>query len=148
LRVCGSAGTLILGEHTYKDLAEMHAAGVTVDMVDVFQRADRVRVLERVEREHTHTQRERERERDVRKCTHAHSLTRAASLYRMHLPLTHACTHTHTHTHTHRWDQSPTMPSRSAPRSCGCSSPCVTQVSFVSVIGLFCLCTTSLWPLY
>ena len=99
--VCGSAGTLILGEHTYKDLAEMHAAGVTVDMVDVFQRADRVRVLERVEREHTHTQRERERERDVRKCTHAHSLTRAASLYRMHLPLTHACTHTHTHTHTH-----------------------------------------------
>jgi len=100
------------------------------------------------ERTYTHTERERERERDVRKCTHAHSLTRAASLYRMHLPLTHACTHTHTHTHTHRWDQSPTMPSRSAPRSCGCSSPCVTQVSFVSVIGLFCLCTTSLWPLY
>lgn len=38
----GSAGTLILGEHTYKDLAEMDAAGIKVDMVDVFQRSDRV----------------------------------------------------------------------------------------------------------
>jgi len=38
----GSAGQIILGEHTYKDLAEMHAAGITVDMVDVFQRSDKV----------------------------------------------------------------------------------------------------------
>ena len=38
----GSAGKLILGEHTYKDLAEMDAAGIKVDMVDVFQRSDRV----------------------------------------------------------------------------------------------------------
>jgi O-acetylhomoserine (thiol)-lyase len=38
----GSAGKLILGEVTYKDLAEMDAAGQKVDMVDVFQRSDRV----------------------------------------------------------------------------------------------------------
>jgi predicted CoA-binding protein len=38
----GSAGKIILGEHTYKDLEEMDAAGIKVDMVDVFQRSDRV----------------------------------------------------------------------------------------------------------
>ena len=89
------------------------------------------------ERTYTHTERERERERcaQMHTCTLAH--TRSESV--PHAPCSHA--RTHKHTHTHRWDQSPTMPSRSAPRSCGCSSPCVTQVSFASVIGLFCLCT-------
>ena len=38
----GSAGNLILGEHTFKDLLEMDAAGIKADMVDVFQRSDRV----------------------------------------------------------------------------------------------------------
>ena len=38
----GSAGKPILGEHTYTDLAEMNAAGLKVDMVDVFQRPDKV----------------------------------------------------------------------------------------------------------
>ena len=38
----GSAGNIILGEHTFKDLLEMDAAGIKADMVDVFQRSDRV----------------------------------------------------------------------------------------------------------
>ncbi len=136
MRVCGSAGTLILGEHTYKDLAEMHAAGVTVDMVDVFQRADRVRLIEGGEREQRESKKERERER----CANAHMHTRTHPQR-----VCTACTllsRTHTQTHTH------TQVGPIADDAIKIGAKVLWLQLAVRNAGLFCLCNRSLLPLY